>query len=75
MYDSFSNIAQWFPVIYYYLNDENCHDNDNYIDTYHNNLFILIIAQLHYLFYSSPRGSGYFQKVTFYTHTLGFKCQ
>jgi len=61
-----------YTVIYYRLNNENCHNNDNCIDTYHDNL---IIAQLYYLFYSSPGGSDNIQKVTFYTQTFAFICQ
>jgi len=33
--------------IYYYLDNENCHDNNNSNETYLDNRFILIIAQ-HY---------------------------
>jgi len=34
--------VHWFPVVYYYLDNENCHDNDN---SYLDNSFIEIIAQ------------------------------
>ena len=34
-----------YTVIYYYLDNENCYDNDNSKCTDHDNLFILIIAQ------------------------------
>ena len=37
---------QWFPEVYYYFNNENCHDNDNCIEIYHDNPFILIIIYL-----------------------------
>ena len=33
-------IVHWFPVVYYYLNNENCHDNDNSNETYLDNWFI-----------------------------------
>ena len=35
-----------YTVIYYYLSNENCHNNTNCIEIHHNNLFFLIIAQL-----------------------------
>ena len=34
-----------YTVIYYYLDNESYHDNDNSKGAYHDNPFILIIAQ------------------------------
>ena len=35
-----------YTVIYYYLDNENCHNDDECIDPYYDNHFIFIIAQL-----------------------------
>ena len=37
--------ANWeIMLVHNNLDNENCHDNDNFKSTYHDNLFILIIA-------------------------------
>ena len=37
---------KWFPKVYSNLDNENCHDNDKFINAFQNILFILIITQL-----------------------------
>jgi len=34
-----------YTVIYYYLDIENCHHNDNCIEIYHNDLFLSELLQ------------------------------
>ena len=33
-------MVHWFSVVHYYLNNENCHDNDNFNKTYLDNRII-----------------------------------
>ena len=43
MHGCYSNIVQWFPIVWSnYLDNENYHNNDNCIDANHDNHVIVL---------------------------------